>query len=93
MEVTKVEAITQKSFYGKALQIDHDGIKYLKSYDTIVCAIENGDLIRLWSGYSLTTMNHINAFCIHNGLQGCNKKAWDNLEVKSIEIPIEVSNV
>ena len=52
-----------KSFYGKAKVIETDGETLLQSYDTTVCKIDkSGEFIRMWEGYSATTMRHINAF-------------------------------
>ena len=72
-----------KSFYRKAVVIETDnGETVLQSYDTEVCKIDsNGEFIRLWSGYSLTTMRHINAFLELFGIPGGGKKWWDSLEV------------
>lgn len=55
----------RKSFYGKAkVLIESDGSETLFSYDTpIVKRLANGDLIRLWDGWSNTTGAHIKAFC------------------------------
>lgn len=71
-----------KSFYGKAKAIEYDdGTKELKSYDTIVCRITPaGEIIRLWAGYSATTMRHINSFLSYYGYPGPNyggKAFWD----------------
>jgi len=55
---------SHKSFYGKcSILIDEQGNKYLRSYDTIVAAMFDGELFRTWSGYSATTQRHIVAFC------------------------------
>lgn len=72
-----------KSFYRKAVVIEKDNDEtVLQSYDTEVCKIDsNGEFIRLWSGYSLTTMRHINAFLELFGIPGGGKKWWDSLEV------------
>lgn len=72
----------RKSFYGKAEVIEKDnGDIELKSYQTIVARIRNGKFERLWSGYSMTTMNHINAFVDAFGIDGGGKAWWDALEV------------
>ena len=57
-------ATRQKSFYGKARIIeDVNGEIFLRSYDTLVAYINKaGEFIRLWDGYSVTTMNHVNDF-------------------------------
>jgi hypothetical protein len=72
----------RKSFYGKALVIEQDnGDIELRSYETIVGRIRNGRFERLWSGYSATTMNHINSFVDAFGINGGGKAWWDSLEV------------
>lgn len=72
----------RKSFYGKATVIEHDsGDIELKSYNTIVARIHNGGFERLWSGYSMTTMNHINSFIDTFGIPGGGKAWWESLEV------------
>ena len=72
----------RKSFYGKAEVIDHEnGIFELRSYNTIVARINNGTFERLWSGYSATTMRHINSFINYFGISGGGKSWWESLEV------------
>lgn len=55
----------RKSFYGKALvMLDNDGGETLYSYNTpIIKKAVNGDLTRLYAGWSMTTGRHIKAFC------------------------------
>ena len=84
-----------KSFYGKAKVIVKDGYKYLKSYNTIVCAISpDGEIIRFWDNWSNTTGKHIDEFLYQNGyLEGINKKSWLALPVnREHHIPKEVKN-
>ena len=72
----------RKSFYGKAKVIEQDnGTIELQSYNTTVARIRNGNFERLWSGYSATTMNHINSFLDAYGISGGGKAWWDSLEV------------
>lgn len=72
----------RKSFYNKATVIDHEnGIFELQSYNTIVARISNGKFERLWSGYSATTMRHINSFIDYFGISGGGKAWWESLEV------------
>lgn len=69
-----------KSFYGKAKVIETDEETFLQSYDTTVCKIDkSGEFVRMWSGYSATTMRHINAFIEMFGISGGGKKWWDAL--------------
>ena len=69
----------RKSFYGKAKVIEKDnGETVLQSYDTEVCKITSGgEFVRLWSGYSVTTMRHINSFLQLVGIAGGGKAWWD----------------
>lgn len=72
----------RKSFYGKAEVITRDnGDIELKSYQTIVARIREGRFERLWNGYSVTTMNHINSFLDTYGISGGGKAWWTALEV------------
>ena len=73
----------RKSFYGKARVEELNGVKTLISYQTEVCRIDSaGHFIKLWNGYSVTTMNHVNAFRAMNGLDTINKKTWEEMEVE-----------
>lgn len=83
MKVFELKPINgRKSFYGKAVAIEQDnGEIALKSYNTIVAKIVNGEFKRLWWGYSQTTMSHINAFIDAYGISGGGKAWWDSLEV------------
>lgn len=75
----------RKSFYGKAVVLRDPDRATLKSYDTLVAKIEfdgsGSRFVRLWNGYSATTMRHVNAFVSYYGLEGGGKKWWDSLEV------------
>lgn len=43
--------------------IEYENKKYLVSYQTIVCSIDDrGKFEKYWNDYSATTQNHINAF-------------------------------
>ena len=72
-----------KSFYGKALvYMDASGAQVLRSYHTNVCKVtRDGRFVRLWDGYSVTTMRHVNAFLAFVGLPGRGKAFWDAQEV------------
>lgn len=68
----------RKSFYGKA-KVCQDGDLYtLISYGTPVCKynVSTGDFTRLWAGYSLTTLTHVNAFLDAVGVDHIAYKAW-----------------
>ena len=62
----------RKSFYGKAVvEVADDGSETLYSYGTpIIKKTAAGELVKLWSGWSATTVRHIKAFC------GLNKAAY-----------------
>lgn len=72
----------RKSFYGKAKVIEETEGRYLQSYNTRVCFLSYGGTFKkLWSGYSLTTMRHINSFMDFVGWKHCGGKSWwDKLE-------------
>ena len=89
-------SVRQKSFYGKA-KVMHDeetGIVQLKSYDTIVCMIDNfGKFHKLWNGYSATTMKHVQSFCDYYGIENGGEKWWDSLPCcNSEKYRIEIGN-
>ena len=92
----ELKATTQKSYYGKALVLDGEhGEKMLKSYETIVCQYnpEMGDFVRLWGGYSRTTMNHVNDFRRLFNLPVLNKKEWEAMPCDCGErFKVEFSN-
>lgn len=81
MIVTKLNATTQKSYYGKAMILEDDNFIVLRSYDTEVIAIdkEKNTIIRLWNGWSKTTNNHINDFLRLYGFSAMSKKEWLNM--------------
>lgn len=74
-----------KSFYGKARVIEKDnGEKVLQSYNTEVCKVTScGRFVRLWSGYSATTMRHVNSFLDLVGIAGGGKAWWDAQPVEA----------
>lgn len=73
----------RKSFYGKAIVFDdtENHTAYLFSYGTIVATYNYNAMIfrRIWPGYSVTTMRHINAFRQYFGLHLLNKAQWSGL--------------
>ena len=81
----------RKSFYGKAIVTEYGkNLIVLKSYDTEVCRIENGKFVRMWDGYSATTMKHINSFINQYGIDGGGKKWWINLPVDNQNIIVSI---
>lgn len=72
---------TQKSFYGKAQIREENGTKTLISYGTEILTIKNnGKIIPLWSGYSMTTQKHICEFTQQIIGVPCNKKQWEKIQ-------------
>lgn len=74
---------SQNSFYGKAIVCETwNGVKILKSYETIVAYIDYAGLHKTWNGYSRTTMLHVNNFLLFYGLKKINKKEWVNMDTE-----------
>lgn len=73
----------RKSFYGKAhILYTEQGETLLQSYNTIVCKVTtDGTFKKLWDGYSVTTMRHVNSFLKVIGISGGGKTWWDSLPV------------
>ena len=72
----------QKSFGCKAVvEVRDDGTKVLYSYATKIAKITGESFVRLCDHdkkcSSQTTMKHIVAFCVHNGLPAITKKEWN----------------
>lgn len=67
VEVTKTELTptsSRKSFYGKALVLEgKDGMRWLQSYNTIMCSVDRDGHVRRHSDHrSYTTDRHVKAF-------------------------------
>ena len=64
--------------YNKAIVITKNSLKTLQSYDTLIMQYNSktGAIKKLWKGYSVTTLNHINAFLQMIGKETINKKEW-----------------
>ena len=74
----------QKSFGCKAVvEVRDDGAMVLYSYMTKIAKIVGRYLFRLCDHdkkcSSPTTMRHLVAFCVHNGLEPVTKKEWNAL--------------
>ena len=76
-----IPADSHKSFYGKAVVIVDGNDVLLKSYNTIVAKIRNGEFIRTWGGWSATTARHVNSFRIKYGFAPISKGEWSKLPV------------
>ena len=79
------ERQNQKSFGCKAVvEVRDDGAKVLYSYTTKIARITaSGLLVRLCDHdqecSSQTTMRHLVAFCVTNGLPKISRKEWDSM--------------
>ena len=79
------ERQNQKSFGCKAVvEVRDDGAKVLYSYTTKIAKITaSGLLVRLCDHdqecSSQTTMRHLVAFCVTNGLPKISRKEWDSM--------------
>lgn len=77
------ERQNQKSFGCKVVvEVMDDGTKVLYSYKTKVAKIVRGRYIFRLCDHdkkfsSPTTMRHLVAFCVNNGLEPITKKAWN----------------
>ena len=63
----------------RALIIDDGTTLFLQSYDTLILSVDTftGEIKKLWDGYSVTTLKHINEFLKPFGFR-FNKKEWLN---------------
>lgn len=87
LNITLFPTNGRKSFYNKCEVLkDKNGVLYLRSYDTIVASYNpnSGIFSRIWSGYSQTTINHVNGFLFFLGLESINKNKWDNMSVVAL---------
>lgn len=78
-----IERQNQKSFGRKAVvEVWDDGTKVLYSCLTKVAKIVRGRYLFSLCDHDMkfsspTTMRHLVAFCVHNGLEPITKKAWN----------------
>jgi aspartate ammonia-lyase len=74
----------RKSFYGKAIVIEENGISKLKSYDKIVAEYNHDDnYMKVYAYHSITTLTHINSFLDYYGFDTCTKKELENNYLKN----------
>lgn len=77
----KIEGVVKvlEDSNNRAITITKDNKIYLQSYDTVVLCYDTttSTIKKMWEGYSVTTMKHINKF-IENftNLKSLNKKSW-----------------
>lgn len=76
-------AYSLEGFGGRALIIPDGNKLILRSYYTDVCRynLKTGEFIRLWEGFSVTTLKHINIFRRFLALNTLSKREWIELEV------------
>ena len=72
--------IVLDEFNNRAVIIPVDNGYILKSYYTNVAAFIDGKFIKLWGGFSVTTLKHINAFRRYLKLDYLSKREWIELE-------------
>ena len=75
------KAFSLDGFGNRAVIIPTNSGFILKSYYTEVAEIRNGNFIRLWNGFSVTTLKHINLFRNFAGLKTISKREWIEMEV------------
>ena len=69
----------QKSYYGKAMIKEEDGISKLISYTTKVAEYSYlTDIMTVYGWFSSTTAKHINSFLNFHGFKTCNKQELEN---------------
>lgn len=81
-EIRSVDGIILKDFNNRAVIKFIENGYLLQSYYTDVCKVVDGKFIKLWNGYSATTLKHINAFRKYLRLNPINKYVWVMLEVE-----------
>ena len=80
-DLKKRGAVVLEGFNNRAAVIPTAAGYILRSYNTRVASYENGVFKKLWrTGYSNTTLKHINAFRALCGLPGLNKREWIELD-------------
>lgn len=84
-ELTPCSEDGRKSYYGKAKVVEiENGDSVLISYNTEICKItKEGEFKKLWNGYSLTTMRHINSFLATFGFARRNKEWWNKQPIEA----------
>ena len=91
-----------KSVRKNCFWFEYGNKKYLASYQTIVCSVdENGKFEKYWNGYSATTLNQINRFLEmlfetyeivarnkKGTIAGFSKKEWEKEETEYCDISV-----
>lgn len=70
----------------RAIVIETPDKKYLQSYDTLILETDKvtGETVKLWDGYSVTTMKHINQYLPSVGIRTMGKADWTRQEVGDV---------
>ena len=77
-------AFALNGFGSRALVIKAGDIVTLQSYYTEVCRynLKTDTFEKLWSGFSVTTLKHINIFRAFLGMSTLSKREWIEMECK-----------
>ena len=87
------KAFALDDFGGRALVIPTESGYILKSYYTDVCEIRENKFIKLWQGYSNTTLKHINAFRSNYNFPTISKREWIEMEANKEYFSFEPNQV
>ena len=86
-----------KRFYGNAGVIVTGNTISLRSYNTIVCQIVNGEFHRTWYGWSASTARHVRFFLEYYAgqvLLAMRQKAYDeNTSQKAVWLSMPVHEI
>lgn len=67
-------------YQGMCWNLKKDGYDLLVSYRTpIALRTPKGEFVRLWGGYTKTTMGHLSAWCVFVKLPIVSGKMWDEI--------------
>ena len=70
------------SWYSSVYRLEKGGYDVCISYKTaIALKTPKGEFVRLWSGYSKTSMGHLNYWCSKVGMPQFTGKLWMKLKV------------
>ena len=92
-EDKKNGGIVLADFGNRAVIIPTENGYILKSYYTNVCEIRNNKFIKLWQGYSNTTLKHINAFRSKYNFPTISKREWIEMEANKEYFSYEPNQV
>ena len=89
----------QKSFYGKANVVKayngNDVCYTLRSYDTVVVSLfvaaDGAPFVKkLWNGYSVTTLRHVNELLTQLNFPKLSARVWRAMEIGEFYSPDEL---